>query len=30
VFARMVAEGGFTEPVKDDEDEAKAKDKTPA
>jgi ATP-binding cassette subfamily B protein len=28
VFARMVAEGGFTEPVKDDEDEAK--DKTPA
>jgi glucan exporter ATP-binding protein len=25
VFARMVAEGGFTEPVEDDEDEAKAK-----
>jgi ATP-binding cassette subfamily B protein len=28
VFARMVAEGGFTEPVEDEEDEAK--DKTPA
>ncbi len=27
-FARMVAEGGFTEPIEDDEDEAKAK--TPA
>jgi ABC-type multidrug transport system fused ATPase/permease subunit len=25
VFARMVAEGGFTEPVEDDEDEAETK-----